>query len=250
MSSSDREDPTNIERSSMWSQIASRLTEGIASGAHGPGSRLPTEHALADQFGVNRHTVRRALSSMASQGLVRMVQGSGTYVEEFAVEVLLGRRTRHSLTLKQTGLSGSLRLLDASAQRASAEVARALQLPARGRVLRLETVGELNGRPLHFSERFFPLPRFAGLEQHLEATGSITKAFAALGLDDYTRRESRVLAVLPDAATAAILLQPATRPVLQVRGVNVDGDGIPVEYATTCFAGDRVTLLVQDESLF
>ncbi|MBX9836564.1 MAG: GntR family transcriptional regulator, partial [Burkholderiaceae bacterium] len=48
-------------RDRVWSSIAERLTQDIARGQHPAGSRLPTEHALAAQFGANRHTVRRAL---------------------------------------------------------------------------------------------------------------------------------------------------------------------------------------------
>jgi GntR family phosphonate transport system transcriptional regulator len=236
------------ERSSTWTRIATQLTDGIASGEHEPGSRLPAEHTLAIQFGVNRHTVRRALSSLAAQGLVRMVQGSGTYVEEFAVDLVLGRRTRHSLSLKLAGLPGSLRVLDAGTRRASAELARTLDVPPRSSVLRLKVLGEAKNRPLHVSERFFPLPRFAGLDALVRQTGSITQAFAALGVEDYVRHESRVTAVLPEPDVAVLLLQPVSRPVIQVRSVNTDTNGKPVEAATTFFAGDRVTLLVQSDA--
>lgn len=235
------------ERSSAWNRIAARLTDGIASGMHAPGTRLPAEHALAEQFGVNRHTVRRALSSMAAQGLVRMVQGSGTFVEEFAVDLVLGRRTRHSESLQLAGLSGRLQVLEEESCRVRAEVARALDIAPRGTALRMKVLGLVKERPLHVSERFFPLPRFAGLAALVRQTGSITKAFAALGVEDYSRRESRIAAVLPAADIAAALLQPVSRPVIQVRSVNVDPAGTPVEAATTFFAGDLVTLLVQSD---
>jgi len=236
------------ERSSAWNRIATQLTDGIASGMHGPGSRLPAEHALAEQFGVNRHTVRRALSSMAAQGLVRVVQGSGTFVEEFAVDIVLGRRTRHSENLQLAGLSGRLRVLEADTCRADAAVARALNVARRSSVLSMKVLGLAKDRPLHVSERFFPLPRFTGLDALVQQTGSITKAFAALGVEDYSRHESRIAAVLPAPEIATQLLQPVSRPVLQVRSVNVDTKGVPVEAATTFFAGDLVTLLVQSDS--
>ncbi len=239
------DDRDNAPRESVWEAIAGQLARSIASGEHPAGSRLPTEHALAGRFGVNRHTVRRALSSLASQGLVRMVQGSGTYVEEFAMDMVLSRRTRHSQSLGLAGVPGQLRLLSARTERAVADVARALDLPARARVLRLEVLGEANGRPLHVSQRWFPLPRFDGLDALVRETGSITQAFAARGVTDYLRRESRIAAVLPEAEVAAALMQPAARPVIQVHSVNVDPAGVPVEHAVTWFAGDRVTLVVK-----
>ncbi|MEJ7688873.1 MAG: GntR family transcriptional regulator [Variovorax sp.] len=56
-------------RDSFWTRIAAELAESIGRGIYPPGERLPSEHALAAQFGVNRHTIRRSLASLCSQGL-------------------------------------------------------------------------------------------------------------------------------------------------------------------------------------
>ena len=95
--------------------------------------------------------------------------------------------------------------------------------------------------------RFFPCPRFAGLDDLVRRSGSITQAFAERGVADYTRRQSRISARLPDADVAAHLKQPAARPALYVSSVNVDPEGVPIEYACTWFAGDRVTLTVDHD---
>ena len=111
--------PLRPARDSFWTRIAAELAEAIGSGVYPPGQRLPSEHALAEQFGVNRHTIRRSLASLCSQGLVRITQGSGTYVEDFAVDLVLGKRTRHQQGLAQAGLRGSLVLLQAQTTRAT-----------------------------------------------------------------------------------------------------------------------------------
>lgn len=234
-------------RESFWTRIASELAEAIGRGVYAPGQRLPSEHALAEQYGVNRHTIRRSLASLCSQGLVRISQGSGTYVEDFAVDLALGKRTRHHQNLAQAGLRGGLQVLAARTVRATAAQARALQLPARSPLLWLRVLGEAEQQPLQISERWFPLPRFAGLEAVVRETGSITAGFAAHGVADYTRRESRITAQMPDAEVATGLKQAQSRPVLQVESVNVDAQGVPIEYATAWFAGDRVKLTVSHD---
>lgn len=231
-------------RDSFWTRIATELAEAIARGVYPPGERLPSEHALAEQFGVNRHTIRRSLASLSSQGLLRVTQGSGTYVEEFAVDLVLARRTRHHQNMALAGLRGGLRVLDARTVRASAAQARALQVPVRSTLLRMQVLGEAEQQPLHVGERFFPLPRFARLEAVVRETGSITAAFAAHGVDDYTRHESRITAQMPEAEVAAQLRQSVARPVLLVESVNVDTEAQPIEFARTWFAGDRITLTV------
>lgn len=230
-----------------WARIAHEIADAIGRGIYAPGERLPSEHLLAEHYGVNRHTIRRSLATLGQLGLVRATQGSGTYVEEFAVDLVLGKRTRHRQNLAQAGLKGSMRVLASVREHADAGVARALKLRTGNPVLHLVVLGDGGGQPLHVSDRFFPLPRFAGLEAHLQETGSITQAFARLGVADYTRQQSRISARLPSAEVAEHLRQAPTRPALQVTSVNVDPDGQPIEYARTWFAGDRVTLTVDHE---
>lgn len=232
---------------SFWARIAHELADAIGSGTYAPGDRLPSEHVLADQFGVNRHTIRRSLASLGQIGLVRATQGSGTYVEDFAVELMLGRRTRHRQNLAQAGLSGGLQVLDARTVRAAADVAQALEIRSGTTVLHLQMMGDGGGQPLHVSDRFFPCPRFADLGERVRRSGSITQAFAELGVPDYTRRQSRISARLAIPEIAAHLKQPAAHPALYVSSVNVDTEGVPIEYACTWFAGDRVTLTVDHD---
>jgi GntR family phosphonate transport system transcriptional regulator len=232
------------ERESFWEHIAAELTAAISKGAYQPGQRLPTEHSLAEQFGVNRHTIRRSLSSLCSQGLLRVVQGSGTYVEEFAVDLLLTKRTRLHQSLEQAGLKGGLQVVKSQTVVANSDLAHKLQVPVRSKLLLIQTLGEASNFPLSVSERYFPLPRFSGLETSVLQTGSITAAFSACGVADYTRLTSRITADMPKIELAGLLKQSATRPVLLVESVNIDTQGIPIEFAKTWFVGDRVSLTV------
>lgn len=232
------------EKESFWERIAAELTAAISNGTYQPGQRLPTEHSLASQFGVNRHTIRRSLSNLCSQGLLRVIQGSGTYVEDFAVDLLLTKRTRLHQSLEQAGLKGGLQMMKSQAMVANADLAQKLKVPVRSRLLLMQTSGEAMNSPLGISERYFPLPRFAGIDTIVLQTGSITAAFKACGVADYTRLTSRITADMPNAELAGLLKQPATRPVLLVESVNVDMQGVPIEFAKTWFAGDRVSLTV------
>ena len=58
------------------------LVAELAAGRLKPGQALPSEDSLATRFRVARSTVRHALAEMERSGLVRRVQGSGTYVED------------------------------------------------------------------------------------------------------------------------------------------------------------------------
>lgn len=58
-------------------QVEDQLRQAILSGALGIGKKLPPEAALAIEFGVSRTTVREALRSLASDGLIEKIPGAG-----------------------------------------------------------------------------------------------------------------------------------------------------------------------------
>jgi len=229
----------------VWGRIERRLAGDIARGARRPGERLATEHALARRFNVNRHTVRQALASLAAKGMVRVERGRGTFVQEFALDYALGRRTRFSENLAAAGREGRHRLTGSRRVRASGIVARALGLRAGALVVCLETVAEVAGRPVSCGEHYFAARRFSGIADAFAETGSITRALRRFGVADYTRKVSHVTARLPDGRVAALLKQTPSRPVIVVESVNVDARRRPVEYGCTQFSGDLVQLVVE-----
>ncbi len=71
---------TNIARQRLYHAVAGRIAKLIDDGAYPPGTRLPGQRALAEQFEVSRVTVREALVSLQTLGRVEMRTGSGIYV--------------------------------------------------------------------------------------------------------------------------------------------------------------------------
>lgn len=74
---------TRIEqapREPLSAEVARALLEAVFSGQIKPGTRMPSERQLAEQFGVGRFVVREALKSLGLMGLLEVRQGDGTYV--------------------------------------------------------------------------------------------------------------------------------------------------------------------------
>lgn len=66
----------------LYMQAVVKIQELIASGEYPPGSRLPPERQLAEQFGMSRPTVREAIIALEAKGMVTVKTGSGVYVLE------------------------------------------------------------------------------------------------------------------------------------------------------------------------
>jgi GntR family phosphonate transport system transcriptional regulator len=226
-----------------WRQIAEILGREVSGGRFTDG-RLPTEPELAERFGVNRHTIRRAIAALVDQGLLRVEQGRGTFVADHHIDYVLGRRTRFSANLQREGHEPRHRLVAVARGPADTATAQDLGLAPGTPVIQLETVSDADGVPLSCAVHRFPAERFAALPTAFAETHSVTTALAACGVVDYTRRVTRLLARLPTEFEARHLEQPASRPVLQAESINVDVAGVPIQRSVTVFAGDRVQMVV------
>jgi DNA-binding FadR family transcriptional regulator len=71
---------TKIDRRRLYQQIADDIEKHILNGSYSPGTKLPGEHVLAEQYGVSRNVIRETLKRLKERGLVVIRTGSGTYV--------------------------------------------------------------------------------------------------------------------------------------------------------------------------
>lgn len=79
---------TRLRSSSVHDELSQRIGEGRLPA----GTRLPSEPDLAAELGVSRATLREALRALETEGLLRRMQGSGTFVADHV-------RVRNSLDL-------------------------------------------------------------------------------------------------------------------------------------------------------
>jgi len=201
---------------------------------------------LARRFGVNRHTLRQAMQSLAREGHVDVRHGRGTFVRELVLDYALQRRTRLSENLASVGERAQREWL-ACEQVPAGPWAAGLRVAPRTLVEQVHTRAAVRGRPVGLTTAVFPCPRLAGIGDTLARTGSVTAALAEHGVTDYTRERSIVSARLPTPLEADALARAPTQPVLVVQYVNVDSAGVPVEVGTTLFAADAVQLTVEPE---
>ncbi len=69
-----------IQRARITEQVAAAIREAILGGRFEAGDNLPGERDLAEQFGVNRSSIREAIQRLESWGLVAVRHGGGTRV--------------------------------------------------------------------------------------------------------------------------------------------------------------------------
>jgi GntR family phosphonate transport system transcriptional regulator len=237
-----------IERQSgiaMWRQIADAIRAGLSGPLVDADGKLPPEKALAERFGVNRHTVRAAIKALAHEGAVQSHQGRGTFVRRKPrLTYPIGQRTRFSEGLEGQAANRSTELLDHGREPATADIARALDIATGAPVIRLESLSGADGVPVSRATSWFDAERFGTIADAFARSGSVTRALAQLGVTDYVRAWTRIEARHGAADDLDHLRLSPGAIVLVAEAVNADMDGRPVQYSLSRFAADRVSLQV------
>ena len=94
----------------IYLQIADKLCDGVLSGLHTAGQRIPSVREMAVAIEVNPNTVQRTYTTLQEWGIVEMRRGQGYFV---AADALARTRTRRRRILEQEEIPRLLEYLNA-----------------------------------------------------------------------------------------------------------------------------------------
>jgi GntR family transcriptional regulator len=231
-------------------QIEDWLAGEIATGALGPGDRLPAEHDLAAWFGVSRMTLRHALAELVKRGLVTKTVGrrGGTFVAAPKLEQDHTTLAGFSEQLRRHGMVAGARVLTAVSRPAGPAAAAALQIGPDDPVYEIRRIRLADGRPIAAERSVFPASRFPGmLDSRLD--GSLYELLEVrYGLRPHRARES-LEPVTAGVREAEALEVAVGAPLMLVERIAYARSGEPLEYAHDLFRGDRTRVVVWTSEL-
>jgi GntR family transcriptional regulator len=234
-------------------QIADELRSDIASGKYPPGTRIPGENKIMEDYGVARNTARQALAVLKDEGLTEARKGSGIYVRHFHP---IRRNAVNRLSASQWGAGKSIwaadvdeRPLEATNVRIEkvappAHIRDALGLGADGLAWRRDRTYVVDGSPVNRSVAYIPaelVPDGSPITGEDTGPGGTYARLGDLGhKPERFREEIRVRMPLP-TEVEVLRLAPAT-PVILVARTAVDADGRVVEINEMTMDASRYVL--------
>lgn len=201
------------------------------------GTALPTERELAATHQVSRATVRQALASLESMGMVYRIQGSGTYTVGPAIAKSL-RLTSFSEDIQARGLVPGSRVVSVDVRQAGADVGRDLDVSPAAEVVRLVRVRTAGAVPMCLEEVYLRADQVPGLVE-LDLSRSLYELLETRYGIRLVRADQIVEATVLEKGDAAALESPLLAPALRVRRIGLDGRDRPVERSTSLYRGDR-----------
>jgi GntR family transcriptional regulator len=215
----------------LYVQIKKLLEKSLEAHEWRPGQAIPSETELAARFGVSQGTVRKAIDALAADNLVVRRQGKGTFVSTHTEERVSNFRFLRIRANDGTDEYPASRLVDVKRGKASAEIARLLELKPGDPVIVLRRVLEYGGVPTVLDEITLPAALFRGLTKarYDAHRGSMYGFFETQFGVRMLKAQERLRAVTADAAVAEALAVEPGAPLLAVDRVTYTYGERPVE---------------------
>lgn len=228
----------------LYVQIVEQLQYDIKNGLYSKGDRLPTETELAQQYGVSRITVRRAVDELSAMGLVEKKQGKGTFVCLPKLTRQLNGPMSFTEMCKANGLSVSAKILDAKICTAdTAELTESLSVPENSRIVRIRRLRYAGDKPLVLEDNFYP-PEYAYLLSIDLENDSIYRYLQEEKGLELHRTTMRLRIVRANSKLAKLLQVPRNAPQLEMRGRVVRADGQTVHTSYQIGYGENFEFIV------
>jgi GntR family transcriptional regulator len=218
-----------VDRSSpvpMYYQVAQQLEQAIEAGELAPGTRLDGELALANQLGVSRPTLRRAIEYLVDRGYLVRRRAVGTQVVHPKV------RRPVELTSLYDDLTASRKdprttVLSLETAPASDRVAHALGLEDGQEVVAVERLRYADGQPLAVMRNWLPVGLVELDVGQLERSG-LYRLMRAAGIGLHLASQT-IGARGAGAAEAKLLQAHKGEPLLTMERTTYNENGQPVE---------------------
>lgn len=221
-----------------YRQIINYYSNLIESGQLRDGDRMPTEEEIGTLFRVSRITVRQALDDLSRAGLIYKMQGRGSFVSSHKTDIGLNHLVGFSEEMRQQGLTPSTRLVQQEIIMPSEQIATALQLEPMQEVLQIVRIRCANEMPMALERAHLPFYRFPGLA-HQDLTGSLYTMLREQYGCETSRATQSIQAATATRRDADLLEMKQGEPVLNISRITYGQDGMPFEFVTSVYRGDR-----------
>ena len=225
-------------------QISQWLTELIESGRFKAGEKLPSEVELAKMCGVNRNTLRQAISELVAKDLLKKVKGVGSFVKDSS-----GVELRHDINkiasfkdyFGSANLEEKTIVLELEHGIADKEVADRLLLGAERRVVLLKRLRTGDGEPFIYEESYLPYNMFKDLSAE-DAAGSLYRVITDKFKIELVKSHQVIRAVNLNKKISTMFNLPEKTAGLLMENITFDRNNTPVELLYSYCRGDKYVL--------
>jgi GntR family transcriptional regulator len=227
-------------RAPLYQQLQRALRDAITENRLAADEALPPERDLAQEFGVSRITVRKALDALVNEGLLTRRQGAGTFVAA-RVEKNFSKLSSFTEDMISRGRRPESVWLSRSSGAVTPEESLTLGLSPGALVYRFNRIRYADGAPMALE--YSAVPGFC-LPSEMAVEESLYEALDKHGARP-VRALQRLRAVLFTAERARLLTVPDGSPGLLIERRGFLRDGRVVEFTQSYYRGDAYDFVAE-----
>ncbi|MGV9597156.1 GntR family transcriptional regulator [Streptosporangium sandarakinum] len=224
-----------------YAQLVQTLQRRIEAGTYPPGSLLPSENQLIQEFGVSRPTVVAALRVLREQGWIESQQGKGRFVRGRPALSSAERPRPGQAYLIAPESASQGEVIEAAALAAPNRIAALLGLKPKGKAFLRRRLVSRDGEPTEMVSLWVPIelsqgtdltsadPLSQGLREHLQSRKGVR----------FDHIVEQITARMPTADETKRLGMPKNTPLLAVYGAVRDASGTALAVVEVLLPADR-----------
>jgi GntR family transcriptional regulator len=228
-----------IDRNSpvpLYFQVAVHYERAIESGVIPPGTLFENEIYLADQLGVSRPTMRRAMEHLVDKGLIVRRRGIGTRVVQPKVRRPLELTSLYD-DLAGAGQAPTTTVLGFAELAATAELAERLACAEGDAIVEITRLRSARDQPIAKMTNYLPV-RVVNFDADALAAHGLYELLRRGGVHLHSATQT-VGARQATAAEATLLRESRGAALLTMQRETLDDNGTIVEFATHLYAASR-----------
>lgn len=138
----------------LYVRISEDIRSKIKSGEIPYGSRLPAERQMAEDYGVDRKTLRKAIGLLSEEGILNCMQGKGTYIAKPQIPYQIEMLDDLEQMILRNGMEPSTRVLYTESRKAGRKYAALLEVEEEARIFRMLRLRSGNGEPVALMDTY------------------------------------------------------------------------------------------------
>lgn len=223
----------------LYQFVAESILSDIHTGQLQANQRIPSEHELCQIYSVGRNTIRRAISELVNEGVLRTVPGVGTFVVDSRLDKTAEYLFGFTQEMQLLGRVVTSQVLEAKLIPADPFLSRRLQIQLGAEVVFLNRVRLMDDEPTGIERSYLPHELCPGILEYDFSVNSLYEILSTVydKRPDHAEQVIEASLATPEVSRLLGLTPPAV--VFVFRRETRMASGQVVEYVDSELRGDR-----------
>lgn len=235
----------DFKKSPYYLQIREVIYNKIINGEYKTGEKLPSEDKLAEEFGVSRMTVCKALAELVNNEYLTRIQGSGTYVSKIRKEGSQLDIVGFNDSMNKKGFKVNTKVFLKQLEVPSKEIVKKLNIPFTQKVIHLKRLRLVNNEPIVVQDTYLNAKLCEELLEVDFENNALYESIRNICGRNIIRSKDIIEAIAADAETSELLEVKVGFPVLLTQRIAYVDNDVPIELTYSLYRSDQYVLEVE-----